>query len=608
MSPLSHESIGLVENNSYANSDFDQPKNGVILGKDSLGIGQSKGNVIVGNNSAVGGDDGCTLVGSNSTNMSSRGTVIGSNSHAGALLRWKDSDGKLHWGRAEDPSQTVIIGNETSVNNQTQVMALGNKVKVNGSGSVALGHESQVGTWGTALGDSSEANSQGSVALGSASAADREGYVYGYNVATGQAYTFDDFKGKLDQQDIDALKKLDKRRVELEQSLAERKKQYEDAAQKVSGLNKKMATTIFETAEAKDAFMKEREQAQDESKKASDAYHDAPEYDELGKVKTEMRQKADGAGLAIQSNQGAVSVGYDNWTTRQITNVAAGSADTDAVNVGQLKDYATATNAKIEKLDKLTKDNQDNIEVNKQAIVQTNEKVGAIDNRVTAAEGTIDKLDDRSETNKLDIKNLKKNKVNKDDYELDKKNFDEKLDKEIADRKEHSKIFDKRTKDNQNNIEANKQAIAQTNEKVGAIDNRVTSAEGTIVEYGKTLESHTNKLGTISTTVDRHTVEIDELKKLQYSGMQNINNRIDKMDKKLERGLASNAALAGLMQPYNIKKFNVTVGMGGYRGTTAIAAGAGYRFSDSVAVRAGLATDTQDFSDLTYNMSASFEF
>lgn len=515
--PASHESIGLVENNSYANSDFDQPKNGVILGKDSLGIGQSKGNVIVGNNSAVGGDDGCTLVGSNSTNMSSRGTVIGSNSHAGALLRWKDSDGKLHWGRAEDPSQTVIIGNETSVNNQTQVMALGNKVKVNGSGSVALGHESQVGTWGTALGDSSEANSQGSVALGSASAADREGYVYGYNVATGQAYTFDDFKGKLDQQDIDALKKLDKRRVELEQSLAERKKQYEDAAQKVSGLNKKMATTIFETAEAKDAFMKEREQAQDESKKASDAYHDAPEYDELGKVKTEMRQKADGAGLAIQSNQGAVSVGYDNWTTRQITNVAAGSADTDAVNVGQLKDYATATNAKIEKLDKLTKDNQDNIEVNKQAIVQTNEKVGAI-------------------------------------------------------------------------------------------DNRVTSAEGTIVEYGKTLESHTNKLGTISTTVDRHTVEIDELKKLQYSGMQNINNRIDKMDKKLERGLASNAALAGLMQPYNIKKFNVTVGMGGYRGTTAIAAGAGYRFSDSVAVRAGLATDTQDFSDLTYNMSASFEF
>ena len=514
--PATHESIGLVENNSYANSDFDHPKNGVILGKDSIGIGQSKGNVIVGNNSVIGGDNGCTLVGSNSTNMSSKGTVIGSNSHAGALLRWKDSDGKIKWGNSKDPNDTVIIGNDTSVANETSVMALGNKVKVKGSGSVALGHESQVGTWGTALGESSQANSEGSIALGNSSVANREGYVYGYNAATGQTYTLDDFKGKLDQNDIDALKNLDKRRVELEQSLAERKKQSEVATQKVSDLHKKMATTIFETVEEKDAFLKELDQAEGESSKAYNAYHQAPEKEELDKVTEEMRQKAGGAALAIQSNQGAVSVG-DDKITRQITNVAAGSADTDAVNVGQLKDYATATNAKIERLDKLTKNNQDNIEVNKQAIVQTNEKVGAIDNRVTAAEGTI-------------------------------------------------------------------------------------------VEYGKTLESHTNKLGTISTTVDRHTVEIDELKKLQYSGMQNINNRIDKMDKKLERGLASNAALAGLMQPYNIKKFNVTVGMGGYRGTTAIAAGAGYRFSDSVAVRAGLATDTQDFSDLTYNMSASFEF
>ena len=514
--PATHESIGLVENNSYANSDFDHPKNGVILGKDSIGIGQSKGNVIVGNNSVIGGDNGCTLVGSNSTNMSSKGTVIGSNSHAGALLRWKDSDGKIKWGNSKDPNDTVIIGNDTSVANETSVMALGNKVKVKGSGSVALGHESQVGTWGTALGESSQANSEGSIALGNSSVANREGYVYGYNAATGQTYTLDDFKGKLDQNDIDALKNLDKRRVELEQSLAERKKQSEVATQKVSDLHKKMATTIFETVEEKDAFLKELDQAEGESSKAYNAYHQAPEKEELDKVTEEMRQKAGGAALAIQSNQGAVSVG-DDKITRQITNVAAGSADTDAVNVGQLKDYATATNAKIERLDKLTKNNQDNIEVNKQAIVQTNEKVGAIDNRVTAAEGTI-------------------------------------------------------------------------------------------VEYGKTLESHTNKLGTISTTVDRHTVEIDELKKLQYSGMQNINNRIDKMDKKLERGLASNAALAGLMQPYNIKKINVTVGMGGYRGTTAIAAGAGYRFSDSVAVRAGLATDTQDFSDLTYNMSASFEF
>lgn len=74
------------------------------------------------------------------------------------------------------------------------------------------------------------------------------------------------------------------------------------------------------------------------------------------------------------------------------------------------------------------------------------------------------------------------------------------------------------------------------------------------------------------------------------------------------RGLAANAALADLMQPYNVGKFNITVGLGGYRSATAIAAGAEYRFSNSTAVKAGIATNTANFDDLSYNMSTAFEF
>lgn len=91
-------------------------------------------------------------------------------------------------------------------------------------------------------------------------------------------------------------------------------------------------------------------------------------------------------------------------------------------------------------------------------------------------------------------------------------------------------------------------------------------------------------------------------------GLAAQNSRLNKMDKKLERGLAANAALAGLMQPYNVKKFNITVGLGGYRSATAIAAGAGYRFSNNAAVRAGIATNTANFDDLSYNVSTAFEF
>lgn len=47
--------------------------------------------------------------------------------------------------------------------------------------------------------------------------------------------------------------------------------------------------------------------------------------------------------LTWKANAGAVSVGSNGATTRQITNVAAGSGDTDAVNVAQLKQAVTYT-------------------------------------------------------------------------------------------------------------------------------------------------------------------------------------------------------------------------------------------------------------------------
>lgn len=48
--------------------------------------------------------------------------------------------------------------------------------------------------------------------------------------------------------------------------------------------------------------------------------------------------QTDNAGSVIwNSNRGAVSVGIKGKETRQITNVAAGTEDTDAVNIAQLK-------------------------------------------------------------------------------------------------------------------------------------------------------------------------------------------------------------------------------------------------------------------------------
>ena len=86
-----------------------------------------------------------------------------------------------------------------------------------------------------------------------------------------------------------------------------------------------------------------------------------------------------------------------------------------------------------------------------------------------------------------------------------------------------------------------------------------------------------------------------------------LDQRVTKLDKKLERGLSQQAALSGLFQPYNVGKVNVTAAVGGYKSRTAIAVGAGYRFNDKVAAKAGVSFSTDGGSG-SYNVGVNYEF
>ena len=87
-----------------------------------------------------------------------------------------------------------------------------------------------------------------------------------------------------------------------------------------------------------------------------------------------------------------------------------------------------------------------------------------------------------------------------------------------------------------------------------------------------------------------------------------VNSRIDKLDDKMKKGFASQAALNGLFQPYNVGKFNVSAAIGGYDSEQAMALGAGYRFNENFAIKAGIASDLGGFDHVTYNVGANFEF
>ena len=210
----------------------------------------------------------------------------------------------------------VAVGNYASSIGYGGV-SVGNFAKSMGKGGVAIGDHAkasdkdniQNSAWGVALGAYSQNKVQQGVAIGTLSVADRAkdkiGYVLGGDNSTlekalesiGQKAKYDELTGK-----IDPLK------------------------DEYNGLLK-----AYQDAPAKSAEEKTAKQKLD----AWEAAH--PDFLPSVKEKQQMIN-------AWQSGKGAVSVGSAS-ATRQIINVAAGSEDTDAVNVAQLK----VVNAKVDK-------------------------------------------------------------------------------------------------------------------------------------------------------------------------------------------------------------------------------------------------------------------
>lgn len=89
--------------------------------------------------------------------------------------------------------------------------------------------------------------------------------------------------------------------------------------------------------------------------------------------------------------------------------------------------------------------------------------------------------------------------------------------------------------------------------------------------------------------------------------VQSNTQRLDKLNEELKRGLATQAALSGLFQPYSVGKFNVTAAVGGYQSKSAVAVGAGYRFNAHFAAKAGVAMSTGD-NNASYNVGVNYEF
>ncbi len=165
------------------------------------------------------------------------------------------------------------------------------------------------------------------------------------------------------------------------------------------------------------------------------------------------------------------------------------------------------------------------------------------------------------------------------------------------------------------NIAANKDAIAVNKDAISAnkdaidLGNRVNNVQNQ--QIGQLQSQNVTQDKNIAANKDAIAANTETIAK-NYTEMKNnftaVNQRIDDLDEEMKKGFASQAALAGLFQPYNVGKFNLSVALGGYESEQAMALGTGYRFNENFAMKAGIATDVGGFDHLTYNIGANFEW
>ena len=161
---------------------------------------------------------------------------------------------------------------------------------------------------------------------------------------------------------------------------------------------------------------------------------------------------------------------------------------------------------------------------------------------------------------------------------------------------------------NKTNIQTNANNIATNKTNIQTNANNIATNKANIQTNANNIATNKTNIQTNANNIAANRTLIEQYKASSDAQFKAVNSRIDSLDDKMKKGFASQAALNGLFQPYNVGKFNVSAAIGGYDSEQAMALGTGYRFNDNFAIKAGVASDLSGFDHVTYNIGANFEF
>ena len=281
---------------------------------------------------------------------------------------------------------------------------------------------------------------------------------------------------------------------------------------------------------------------------------------------------------APQNSVGEFSVGSEDGQ-RQITNVAAGSADTDAVNVGQLK----VTDERVAQ--------------NTQSITNLNNQVTNLDTRVTNIENGIGDIVTSGSTKyfKTNTDGVDANAQGKDSVAIGSGSIaaaDNSVALGTGSVAEEENTISVGSSTNQRritNVAAGVNATDAVNvsqlksSEAGGV-RYDTKADGSIDYSNITLgggNGSTTRISNVSAGVNNNDAvnyaqlkqSVQETKQYTDQRMVEMDNKLSKTESKLSGGIASAMAMTGLPQAYTPGASMASIGGGTYNGESAVALG-----------------------------------
>ncbi|HBB5143703.1 TPA: YadA-like family protein [Escherichia coli] len=281
---------------------------------------------------------------------------------------------------------------------------------------------------------------------------------------------------------------------------------------------------------------------------------------------------------APQNSVGEFSVGSEDGQ-RQITNVAAGSADTDAVNVGQLK----VTDERVAQ--------------NTQSITNLNNQVTNLDTRVTDIENGIGDIVTTGSTKyfKTNTDGVDANAQGKDSVAIGSGSIAAADNSvalgtgSVADEENTISVGSSTNQRRITNVAAGKNAtdavnVAQLKSSEAGGVRYDTKADGSIDYSNITLgggNGGTTRISNVSAGVNNNDAvnyaqlkqSVQETKQYTDQRMVEMDNKLSKTESKLSGGIASAMAMTGLPQAYTPGASMASIGGGTYNGESAVALG-----------------------------------